>query len=280
MKKLFYIFSLTIIVSGCALIEPTGLSYSSGIDIAPSSTIPTPIERENITPIGDTFILPVLAFHHVGDPPAGMSASQRQWYISVDKFNSILDYLGEHDIRIISTREMLSFLEEGVMPERAVILTFDDGSATFYDHVLPIIIARNVKVEMYMPTRYNSKMWLSRDQIVEIYESGLVDFGVHGMYHEYLTRLSDTELRRVLSTSKNDLEKLLGTDIVSLAYPFGLYDDRVIDMMREAGYSVGYTIIATSTQAVSEPHRMGRYLITEMTNITERLFNISRTARN
>jgi peptidoglycan/xylan/chitin deacetylase (PgdA/CDA1 family) len=67
-----------------------------------------------------------------------------------------------------------------------------------------------------------------------------VAIGSHGVMHEHLTRLSDEELRRELSESKQELEDELGRPCPEFAYPYGEHDERVRAAVRAAGYERGF----------------------------------------
>jgi peptidoglycan/xylan/chitin deacetylase (PgdA/CDA1 family) len=69
---------------------------------------------------------------------------------------------------------------------------------------------------------------------------GGVAIGSHGVMHEHLTRLSDEELRRELSESKQELEDELGRPCPEFAYPYGEHDERVRAAVRAAGYERGF----------------------------------------
>jgi peptidoglycan/xylan/chitin deacetylase (PgdA/CDA1 family) len=63
-----------------------------------------------------------------------------------------------------------------------------------------------------------------------------VAIGSHGVSHAHLTRLSDDELRRELTESKEAIEAELGRPCPEFAYPYGEHDERVRAAVRAAGY--------------------------------------------
>jgi peptidoglycan/xylan/chitin deacetylase (PgdA/CDA1 family) len=78
---------------------------------------------------------------------------------------------------------------------------------------------------------------LSREQVREMADSGLVDFGSHGLSHAILTALPEADARRELVESKDAVAELCGKPVRSFAYPNGDYDPGVARLAREAGYS-------------------------------------------
>lgn len=76
------------------------------------------------------------------------------------------------------------------------------------------------------------------EQVQEMAQAGF-EFGSHTASHPILTQVGDAALRRELSVSKRILEERLGRSIDVLAYPVGLFDERVRQQTEEAGYRLG-----------------------------------------
>ncbi len=76
------------------------------------------------------------------------------------------------------------------------------------------------------------------EQAREMANAGM-EFGSHTVSHPVLTSLGDDELQQELSVSKQTLEAQLGLSIDVLAYPMGLFDDRVRRQAQEVGYRMG-----------------------------------------
>jgi peptidoglycan/xylan/chitin deacetylase (PgdA/CDA1 family) len=77
---------------------------------------------------------------------------------------------------------------------------------------------------------------LSRNQMREMINSGLIEIGSHSLNHPNLDVLGDEELRLELRESKKILEQHLGSPIVSLAFPDGAYNQKVKMIALEEGY--------------------------------------------
>jgi peptidoglycan/xylan/chitin deacetylase (PgdA/CDA1 family) len=77
---------------------------------------------------------------------------------------------------------------------------------------------------------------LSRDQVREMAESGLIEIGSHGCRHAILTAMPEAEARREIAESKKILEGFCGLPVASFSYPNGDYDPMVARLVEEAGY--------------------------------------------
>jgi len=106
-----------------------------------------------------------------------------------------------------------------------VSLTFDDGNLDQYTEFYPIMANYGLRATFYIVTsEIDAPGRLSRDQIKELYEAGN-EIGSHSHTHPPLTHLSDRELDFELRKSFDVLKPF---NPRTLAYPFGVYDGRVI----------------------------------------------------
>ena len=76
---------------------------------------------------------------------------------------------------------------------------------------------------------------LSWNQVAELDHNGF-EIGSHSIHHSDLTRLKDDLLNRELIESKQRLEDRLGKNTSFISYPFGKYNQKVIDLSKRAGY--------------------------------------------
>lgn len=163
--------------------------------------------------------------------------------VSPQRFRSHLQFLGDSGLSIIPLRG----LSEG-SPANSVCLTFDDGYASFYDEVLPILSEGRLPATLFVISDYigrandwdvtlglNRRRHLDWDQIREAADRG-IEIGSHGRTHRDLSRLAPGEMRRELEGSKKTLEDRLGREVSSLALPFGAATLEVFLCARELGY--------------------------------------------
>ena len=71
-------------------------------------------------------------------------------------------------------------------------------------------------------------------------EAGM-EIGAHTRTHPRLTRCTDAELQDEVDGCKADLEDRLGSAVTQFCYPYGDVDDRVVDVVRKAGYVAATT---------------------------------------
>jgi peptidoglycan/xylan/chitin deacetylase (PgdA/CDA1 family) len=256
-------------LSGC------GQRYTGNepiLDIAVDANKASAEEETSFVSLESAFHLPILGIHHVGPAPATASADARVWYISKEKLESILAYIKDNDYHTLFASEAVAYIKEGQLPEKAVVLTFDDGAEDFYTHAWPLLKQYDIKATVNVMTGVRGKDWLSADHIQEMHADGSVEFQSHTRYHAYLTRISEAEAREELAASKAYLEELTGNPVTVIAYPFGLYNNRIIALAKEVGYESGMTIHSGSEQQRENLFELRRFLVTEHTDIARILF--------
>lgn len=190
--------------------------------------------------------IPVLQYHRVVAEIPGKS--RFNIYVTRADFEKQLAVLKRHSFTPITFSDFLSRR----LPQKPIILTFDDGYADHYHIAFPLLKKYGLKAVIYILGNRNitSNCWdvplgepevplLKPEQIREMAESGLVDFGGHSMDHRNLIALSTTEMEREIVDSKKSIEEMIGQPVASFAYPYGSYNGKVKECTAAAGYIFG-----------------------------------------
>jgi hypothetical protein len=97
---------------------------------------------------------------------------------------------------------------------------------------------------------------MTAEQIRSWDEQG-IEFGAHSRTHADLTKLSEADCRTEIIGSKNDLADLLGSPIVSFAYPYGEYNDAVRNIVREQ-FDLGLSTLEGINYLRTDPYLLRR----------------------
>jgi peptidoglycan/xylan/chitin deacetylase (PgdA/CDA1 family) len=106
------------------------------------------------------------------------------------------------------------------------------------DHVLEELAER-----WRVDPAIQGRSFLSWEEIREMYESSIIRFGSHTSSHRILTTASDDVVMEELILSKRKLvdEGVVSPSFIPFAYPNGNYNDRISEMVEQAGYSLALT---------------------------------------
>jgi peptidoglycan/xylan/chitin deacetylase (PgdA/CDA1 family) len=172
--------------------------------------------------------LPVLLYHDIGLPtPLAENPILTIRPIAFERHLRCLRRLG---YTWISAAQWLAWLEKGTpIPDKPILLTFDDGCANLAENALPVLERHGVSATIFVITRRSSWVGLplmTMDQIKHWFARGF-EIGGHSRTHPRLTALGATELHEQVSGCRTDLIEAGMRPVLSFAYPKGLYDKEV-----------------------------------------------------
>lgn len=241
---------------------------------------------------GQMTAIPVLMYHHVNKTGSFIN-------VTPSKFDRQMKYLKEEGFHTIDTKDYLEMIEKKIqIPEKTVMITFDDGWLDNWLYAYPILKKYGLKAVIFIITslitenkkRANDKnnlpelpdhkgclekievgksaeVMLSWDEIKEMEESGIIDIQSHSHTHQRWDKLykNTEELRRhlnlELALSKSIIEKKLNKDCSSICWPWGIYNENYINLARSAGYKLCFTTEKGSNNLFSDPYRIKRIVI-------------------
>ena len=172
--------------------------------------------------------------------------------VSSSFFERQMKYLKENDFHVISPADLLAFLKyKQGLPKKSVMITMDDGYRSVYTYAYPILKKYGFTATLFVYTDFVgvSKMAVTWDQLREMKADGF-SIGSHTIYHSDLTVAGDGEseadwlarIKQELYGSKKIIDQKLGQDTYVLAYPYGNYDQRSVNIAKEAGYKIAMSV--------------------------------------
>ena len=182
----------------------------------------------------------VLLYHHIDDStPAATSVAPHQ-------FRAHLDYLDGEGFTVLRLGAMLGALARGEpVPDNAVAITFDDAYPSVYATAAPELVARGIPFTVFIATNdidRGNATYMTWAQLRSL-DRTFADFGAHSLSHGHLLERLGGEseaqwLERAgeeIRASAKRIETALDTEVASFAYPFGEYDEALVDLVAAAG---------------------------------------------
>lgn len=192
--------------------------------------------------------LPILMYHHIRPMEPGFTAAQKLMTVTPESFRRQMLDLVSAGYTAIFPDELRAALAEGApLPDKPVLITFDDGYAEQYMTVFPLMRELGLKAAYFAVSGYVERSlpgYMDGRMLAEMDSSGLAAIGSHAVNHRSLTGLDPEELGRETGKSRADLEALLGHPVTALAYPYGDYDRKVMAAAESAGYGLAFTAFA------------------------------------
>lgn len=227
--------------------------------------------------------LPIIMYHSM------LKEGKGKYTITPDTFEGDLRYLKENGYSTINMQDLLDYVQGGpALPEKPVMLTFDDGYYNNYLYAFPLAKQYESKI-VISPIGYYTDQFskadanhatyshMTWDQIQEMMDSGYVEF----QNHTYNLHSSDGKrlgAKKLRGESLADYTALLTEDITKMqeemqehtgytpttfVYPFGAISDAAVPIVRSLGFSATLTCesrVNTITRDPESLYGLGRYL--------------------
>jgi peptidoglycan/xylan/chitin deacetylase (PgdA/CDA1 family) len=204
--------------------------------------------------------VPILMYHYVGDLPPGADAIRRGLTVSRADFTAQLNWLRAEGYRSVSLEELyLALAYGGPLPEKAVVLTFDDGYIDNFDVALPLLREYGFSGTFFVITNsVGTPGYMSWDQLRAAHRRG-IEVQSHTATHPDLSKAEGARLTAELTSSRDRLRQELGETPYFLCYPAGRYDAETVNQARAAGY-----LMAVTTRPGSTHRSEGRFELTRV----------------
>lgn len=215
--------------------------------------------------------IPILLYHSVHDEPPERF---RPWAVGRELFAEHMGVLVNHGYTGLSIGELTDLIRTGSrIPEKTVVVTFDDGFADFALNAWPVMKSGGIPATLYVTagTVGGRSEWLESmgageqsmldpEEIRKLADDG-VEIGAHSMTHPQLDCVGRDEARREILESKLALEAILERPVDSFAYPHGYHDRAVKNMVVEAGYTSAAAVRNALSHAEDDRFALARFTV-------------------
>ncbi len=208
--------------------------------------------------------IPILMYHYLGTPPANADIYRRDLSVAPDLFAAQLDRLQDEGYAVISLYDLAAHLLQGsTLPEKPVVLSFDDGYRDNYENAYPLLRERQMNATFFIVTDFIDRErpeYLTWDMVREMYAGGM-SIEVHGVDHTTLRGRSQADLEYQALRSYETIQDRIGIRPRFLSYPAGEFDSKAIEIFRSANYWAAVTTIQGVTQSSDKRFELQRIRI-------------------
>jgi poly-beta-1,6-N-acetyl-D-glucosamine N-deacetylase len=186
--------------------------------------------------------VPILMYHDI------LPKKEVFFDVTPEELEEHFELLKENGVTPISLDQLMTHLQTGVpLPEKPVVLTFDDGYGGHYEYVYPLLKKYGYPAVFSIYTKgvgnNVGRSHVSWEQLQEMVANPLVTIAAHSVSHPLdLTVLPKEQIQQEVIESKEILESKLGVPIRYFTYPAGKYDAQVANIVHEAGYDLALTM--------------------------------------
>jgi peptidoglycan/xylan/chitin deacetylase (PgdA/CDA1 family) len=177
--------------------------------------------------------VPILMYHVIANPPA--TAQIPELFVDPDTFSAQMDWLDRHGYAAVSLNQVYAaWFADGKLPDKPVVLTFDDGYRGDYVYARPTLGRLRWAGDLNMLVG-NIGDELSDRMIERLIDDGW-ELDAHTISHLDLTTMGGSRLRREVGGSRRILQSRFHQPVNFFCYPAGKFDAKTIRAVRDAGY--------------------------------------------
>ncbi|MFB0533483.1 MAG: polysaccharide deacetylase family protein [Anaerolineae bacterium] len=205
--------------------------------------------------------MPILMYHHIADPPPDAGPIRQDLSVSPQVFEAQLRYLVRDGYQPITLRDLIYHLTLGTpLPEKPIILTFDDGYEDNYTNAYPLLKKYGFVGIFFIVTEPVDKGragYMSWAQI-EIMSTNGMEIGSHSYTHPDLRGKSVNYIIWQVLGSKEAIEARIQQPVRFFSYPSGRYDEQVVNVLHSANFWGAVTTEAGTDQSSQWPFKLRR----------------------
>jgi len=241
--------------------EPTTMLTTATIETEPVAKVDTEAK-----PVAETKAqtIPILMYHHIRDFNNAADTIGTNLSVSPADFAAQMDYIKSKGYNTATFAD----IQNGTLPEKPVILSFDDGYENFYQSAYPLLKERGMKSVSYIITGKMGGDYMTEAQIKELSDGGF-EIGAHTVSHPDLATATAERATREITESKATLEAVIGKKVISFCYPSGKYSQAVEDEVKNAGYFYATTTKGGIANIAGDSYALSRYRVNNGTNINK-----------
>lgn len=203
----------------------------------------------------------ILLYHHVSHSTPKVTS------VSPDTFREHMQYLAEHH-QVLPLKEVIETLQnKQPLPDKVVVITFDDGYKNIYDNAHPILKEFSFPYTIFINPPLIGIVGYQLDwHQIKIMANEGASFANHGSQHSHMLTKNKSEseeswLRRSLleiETAETILKNNLGYSLKYFAYPYGEFDLKLKNLLRANGY-IGFAQHSGAIASYSDFSALPRY---------------------
>ncbi|MGD6969106.1 polysaccharide deacetylase family protein [Rossellomorea vietnamensis] len=231
--------------------------------------------------------VPILTYHRIlsqedMEKVHYINGEVNSMIVYTEEFAKHMEYLHENGYETLTLKELYAFLNGEIdVPDKSVVLTFDDGFKDNYEEAYPIMKKYGFKATNFIVTgaitnkrysfspklsQYLSKKEMEKSCDVFDYQSHTYNYHKRdgnkpvdewGNHPSYLVAKSQDDIHNDLKTSIHNLNG----ENLGFAYPYGEYSPDTISVLKKLGFKMAFTVVDEAATRDHHLYEIPRYQI-------------------
>lgn len=222
------------------------------ITATPSAT-PSATPTPTIAYTGYCLNIPVIFYHHVEPMAQAKQEGHGGLTVDVANFDSQMQYLVSRGYHTVTAEDViLTLRHQKSLPPKPVAVTLDDGYSDIFNYAFPITRKYGIIMNLMIPTGLmDNPGYLSWNNLGNMISSGSVFAYDHTWSHYSMPAGNDAKDQMEIMTAKQQLESHFGKTVDVFAYPYGIGNGRIQNLLVKDGFTGAYSTIGGTVQCDS-----------------------------
>jgi len=233
--------------------------------ISPTPTLtPKEILANLSLKYGPCRYVPILMYHHLLEPAEAKKIGAQNLNVSPAIFEQQINYLIKKGYQTIFLDELMDGMKGNrTLPQKPMVITFDDGYKELYYILYPLMKMKNFKATVFVISQFlDGDKYLSWDQLKEMASNNLLEIGDHTLNHSALTETQgEGFIRDQILSSQKIISERIGRTVKVFAYPYGTYNKTTEKILVEGKFTAGVKSNNTGAACVKLPYEIPRMRI-------------------
>lgn len=181
--------------------------------------------------------IPILLYHEITTKQPERKLAYMQ--TTKDNFEKQVSGILEYGYTVISYNDLIAYNNgEKALPEKVVLIDFDDGYIGNYQNAFEVIKKYNIPVSIYVvDDLVGTPGYFNWEQAKEMSDTGLVSINTHGKTHIFYNKETPETLKEHIEYAHTKIEENLQKQVTKVfTYPYGAYTDEHLEILKNAGF--------------------------------------------
>lgn len=225
-------------------VVPSVSELKGGAADSVSQKVTTVTRIDPATPILARKQVPILCYHQIRDYRPSDSKTARDYIVPPAAFKEQMKALADSGYKTILPEELYAYLASGItVPEKAVMITFDDTDLDQFTVAKPVLDEHHFKgVFFIMTVSLGRPHYMSKEQVKQLSDEGHY-IGSHTWDHHNVKKYQGEDWVTQIEKPSRQLEQITGKKIAFFAYPFGLWNREAIPELKKRGFKAAFQLI-------------------------------------
>jgi peptidoglycan/xylan/chitin deacetylase (PgdA/CDA1 family) len=221
---------------------------AKAVAVAPAP-LPAPKLDSSATTVLNRKQIPILCYHQIRPYKPDDSPTAKPYIVPPDVFKDQMKALHDSGYQTILPDQLRNYLLSGEeLPEKSVLISFDDGCDEQFDVTKEVLDPYKMKAAYFIMTvAINRPNYMKAEQIKALSDEGH-SIGLHTWDHNNVKKYQGEDWVKQIEKPKTALEKIIGKPVEHFAYPFGLWNPEAIPQLKTRGMKSAFILSTTRDQ--------------------------------